>query len=273
MNYHALRTAAMAVTAATGRDQHQLAVVLGSGMSDYATSLPGATEVSYRDLPGFPEPKVEGHTGSLFSAEIEGNGVMALAGRVHYYEGWSMDEIVFGVRLAVMRGCHTVVLTNAAGAINETHQPGDLVLIKDHINLTGQNPLIGANDKRLGPRFLDLTDLYRGNLRALAQTVGKEVRVPLQEGVYAWFPGPSYETPAEIEMARRMGADLAGMSTVPEAIAARHMGAWVLAISLVTNQAAGVSRTPLSHEEVKATAAAAQGPFTRLLNALLPRLV
>jgi purine-nucleoside phosphorylase len=273
VNYHAIRTASMALTAATGRDKHELALVLGSGLGDYAASLPGAKEISYAHLPGFPETKVEGHGGSLYAAEIEGHGVLAFAGRVHHYEGWSMDEVVFAVRVACLLGCHTVVLTNAAGGINPDYQPGDLVLIKDHINFAGENPLRGANDERLGPRFVDLSDSYRGNLRALAHKVGKEVRVPLKEGVYAWFGGPSYETPAEVEMARRLGADLVGMSTVPEAIAARHMGAWVLGISLVTNLAAGISPTPLSHEDVQKTAQEAKERFTRLLNGLLPRLV
>ncbi|MDP8959062.1 MAG: purine-nucleoside phosphorylase [Actinomycetota bacterium] len=273
MSYHSLQVAAQAVAAATGRDRHRLALVLGSGMGDYAASLPSAVQVPYAEVPGFPQPKVAGHSGSLFSAAIEGNGVLALAGRAHYYEGWSLDEVVFGVRVAILSGCHTVVLTNAAGAIGEDLEPGDLVLIRDHLNLTGRNPLIGPNDERLGPRFFDLSDLYRQRLRSLARRVGEEVGVPLKEGVYAWFSGPSYETPAEIEMVRRMGGELAGMSTVPEAIAAAHMGASVLGISLVTNLAAGISPTPLSHDEVQETAARVRDRTARLLDALLPRLL
>lgn len=273
MNFHELRTTAMAITAATGQDEHRLAVVLGSGLGDYPTGLPEAVEVPYAQLPDFPVPNVEGHAGRLFSAEIAGQAVLFFSGRAHAYEGWPLDKVVAGVRAAVLVGCNTVLLTNAAGGVAESLAPGDLVLIRDHLNLTGLNPLAGPGDERLGPRFPDLTLLYNPNLRALAAAVGEEVGVPLKEGVYAWLPGPSYETPAEIEMVRRLGGDLVGMSTVPEAIAAHHMGAWVLGISLVTNMAAGISPTPLSHEEVGRTAQEARGRFARLLDALLPRLV
>ena len=273
MTYEAITAAAADIARRTGRPSHRLAVVLGSGLSAYAASLPGAVEVPYREIPGFPIPKVEGHSGSLFSADLGGAGVMILAGRVHSYEGWDLSDVVLAVRTAVASGCATVVLTNAAGGVADGMAPGDLVLIRDHVNLTARNPLAGPNDDRLGPRFPDMSSVYPGELRDLARRVGRRVGVTLGEGVYAWFPGPSYETPAEVQMAKRLGADLVGMSTVPEAIAVRHMGGRVLGISLVTNLAAGISPTPLSHEEVTATADAARERFTRLLDALLPELM
>lgn len=273
MSYEALAAAKAVIGEKTGRAEHALAIVLGSGLGCYAATLPGAVEIPYGDIPGFPTPKVEGHAGSLFSVELAGRPVMILAGRVHTYEGWDLSDVVFAVRTAVMSGCSTIALTNAAGGVGEGLGPGDLVLIRDHINLTGRNPLTGPNDPRLGPRFPDMSEVYPAPIRSLAMAIGEGVGVPLREGVYAWFLGPSYETPAEVQMAKRLGADLVGMSTVPEAIAARHMGAAVLGISLVTNLAAGISTTPLSHEEVTETAEAARERFTRLLDALLPELV
>jgi purine-nucleoside phosphorylase len=273
MSYEALAVAKAVIGEKTGRAEHALANVLGSGLSGYAATLPGAVEIPYRDIPGFPTPKVEGHAGSLFSVELAEHPVMILAGRVHTYEGWDLSDVVFAMRTAVLSGCSRIALTNAAGGVGEGLEPGDLVLIRDHINLTGRNPLTGLNDPRLGPRFPDMSEVYPAPIRSRAVAIGERVGVPLKEGVYAWFLGPSYETPAEVQMAKRLGADLVGMSTVPEAIAARHMGAAVLGISLVTNLAAGISKTPLSHEEVTATAEAARERFTRLLDALLPALV
>lgn len=272
MSYEAIQEASAAIASATGRPQHRAAIVLGSGLSSYAASLPGAVEVAYADVPNFPVPQVEGHSGSLFSAEFGANPVLILAGRVHTYEGWDLSDVVFAVRTAVASGCGTVALTNAAGGLGDDMAAGDLVLIRDHLNLTSRNPLMGKNDDRLGPRFPDMSEVYSAELRSLATRIGAEVDVALAEGVYAWFLGPSYETPAEVQMAKRMGADLVGMSTVPEAIAARHMGADVLGMSLVTNLAAGISPTPLSHEEVTATANEARGRFTRLIDGLLPEL-
>ena len=273
MNYEDLEAAATAIKKHTGRDHHDAALVLGSGLSDYAGELPGAIEVPYGEIPGFPVPRVEGHAGSLYSVEFEEGGTaLVCAGRVHFYEGWPLDKVVFGVRTAVMSGCKVVILTNAAGGVNESYSPGDLVLISDHLNLTAANPLMGQNDDRLGPRFPDLTDLYSADLRSLAHQVGTEVDVELGDGMYAWLTGPSYETPAEIQMVKTMGGDLAGMSTAPEAVAVRHMGARVMGISLVTNLAAGISATPLSHEEVTEVAGQARERFTRLLDALLPRV-
>lgn len=273
MNYEELQAAAALIAERTGRERHDVALVLGSGLSDFAAGLPDAIEIPYGELPGFPVPKVAGHGGSLYSAEIGDGAVLVFAGRVHYYEGWPLDKVVAGVRTAVMAGARIVVLTNAAGGVNPALAPGDLVLINDHLNLTAANPLIGTNDDRLGTRFPDLTDLYSAELRGLAAEVGRDVGVSLHEGIYAWLTGPSYESPAEIQMVNRMGGDLVGMSTVPEAIAIRHMGARVMGISLCTNLAAGISTTPLSHDEVKEVAGLAHDKFTSLLNELLPRLV
>jgi purine-nucleoside phosphorylase len=272
MTFDAITAAAAAVADATGRDRHALAIVLGSGLSSYAASLPGAIKVPYGDIPGFPLPRVEGHAGSLFSVEKAETPVMILAGRVHTYEGWDLPDVVFAVRTAVVSGCSTIVLTNAAGGVADGMSPGDLVLIRDHLNLTARNPLVGDNDDRLGPRFPDMTAVYPEDLRRVAHAVARGVGQTLAEGVYAWLLGPSYETPAEVQMAKRLGADLVGMSTVPEAIAARHMGARVLGISLVTNLAAGISPTPLSHEEVTETANEARERFTALVDGLLDQL-
>lgn len=270
--FEQLTAAADHIAATTGRESHDVALVLGSGLSPYAASLPGATTIAYRDIPHFPVPTVAGHAGHLASAEFAGVRILAFAGRTHLYEDVPLDDIVFAVRTAIRAGCHTVVLTNAAGGCGEHLDAGDLVLITDHLNLTGRNPLMGPNDDRLGTRFPDMSEAYSMRLRHLAKEASVESGVPLDEGVYAWFTGPTYETPAEVQMAKRMGADLVGMSTVPEVIAARHMGAEVLGISLCTNLAAGISPVPLSHDEVKEVAMEATDRFTRLLDALLPRL-
>lgn len=272
MSYEEIQAAATVVRERTGRPEHTLAVVLGSGLGDYGADLGGATSVPYADLPGFPVPRVEGHGGTLYSAEPDGKPVLVLSGRVHAYEGWPLEKVVFAVRTAVLCGCRTVVLTNAAGGAGEGLAPGDLALIRDHLNLAGRNPLVGANDDRVGPRFPDMSAVYPAELRRQAHAAAARAGVELKEGVYAWFLGPSFETPSEVQMARRLGADLVGMSTVPEAIAVRHMGGQVLGVSLVTNLAAGISPVPLSHEEVRQTAAAARERFGALLDALLPAL-
>jgi purine-nucleoside phosphorylase len=260
-----------AITARFGGTRHRAAVVLGSGLGDYASTLPRAVAVPYADIPGWPVPTVAGHGGNLYSADV-GGPILVLSGRAHLYEGRSLEDVVFGVRTAIAAGARIVVLTNAAGAVSPAFTPGDLVLITDHLNLTGRNPLIGPNDSALGPRFPDLTDLYSPRLRELARRAAAEADLALGEGIYAWLTGPSYETPAEIRMVARLGGDLVGMSTVPEAIAARHMGAEVLGVSLVANLAAGISSTPLTHEEVQETAANARSRFTSLLDHLLPLL-
>lgn len=273
MGYEQLQEAAAAITRLSGRSDHSAAVVLGSGLGEYAKSLPDSIAIPYSDIPNFPAPRVEGHSGTLYSIDVAGSGALIFAGRVHFYEGWTLEEVVFGVRAAAATGCHTVLLTNASGGVSRGLSVGDLVTISDHINLTGQNPLHGPNDGRLGTRFPDVSDAYSSSLRHAMKPVFESAGVPYKEGVYTWFTGPSYETPAEIEMVRRIGGDLVGMSTVPEAIALAHMGIRVGAISLVTNFAAGATEEPLSHEEVQEAAANARVKSEHLIDALLPILV
>ena len=256
----------------TGSRAHDVAVVLGSGFGDYAAIQAGAVAVPYRDIPGFPLPGAAGHAGVAYSCRKGANRVLLLAGRIHHYEGRSMDEVTFAVRTAVMAGCRTVVLTNAAGGCGEGVRRGDVVVIRDHLNLAGVSPLVGPNDDRLGPRWPDMTDVYTREVRTLAHEAGTAAGLHLREGVYAWFAGPMFETPAEVEMARRLGADLVGMSTVPEATAVRHMGAQVLGLSLVTNLAAGISAGPITSQEVLATAAESGATVARLLDEVLVRL-
>jgi purine-nucleoside phosphorylase len=273
MSYEELASATAVVRERAGAEDHQVALVLGSGLGDYAASLPEAVRIPYQDLPGFPVARVEGHGGALFSVAVGEGRALVLSGRVHAYEGWPLEKVVFGVRTAVMCGCRTIVLTNAAGGAGDGLHPGDLVLIRDHINLAARSPLLGPNDDRLGPRFPDMSEVYPASLRDKARLAAERAGITLGEGVYAWFLGPSYETPSEVQMARRLGADLVGMSTVPEAVAACHMGAGVLGISLVTNLAAGMSALRLSHGKVLDTAAAARGRLAALLDTLLPALV
>ena len=272
MSYEQLQEAAAAIAEKTGRESHQAAVVLGSGLSDYTQSFDDAIEIPYSEIPFFPEPRVVGHGGSLFSVPVGAGAVLLFAGRVHTYEGWSLDEVVFGVRTAALAGASSILLTNAAGGLGDGLAPGDLVGISDHLNYTARNPLVGINDDRMGPRFPDMSEVYSRRLRGLLEQAFQSASVPYKEGVYAWFLGPSYETPAEIQMVKRVGGDLVGMSTVPEAIALNHMGVDVAGISLVTNYAAGITDTPLSHEEVTETAAAARDRFTAVLDGLLPLL-
>lgn len=253
-----------------------IALVLGSGLGAYAQTLANATTIPYTEIPHMPAVSIPGHAGRLVVGELPGMPegtrppvVAALAGRVHFYEGYSPEDVVFPVRLLIALGARVVVLTNAAGAVSPTLRPGDLVAITDHLNLQGRNPLLGPNDDTLGSRFPDMTRVYDPELRALALAAGERAGSPLREGIYAAMAGPSYETPAEVRMLRALGADLVGMSTVPEAIAARHMGARVLGISCVTNLAAGVSPVPLSHAEVEATAGAARERFARVVDGTL----
>jgi purine-nucleoside phosphorylase len=273
VSYHTIMAAAAVIAARTERERHHGAVVLGSGLSEYARSLPNAIELRYEGIPGFPIPQVSGHNASLFSVGVGDRAVLLFAGRVHAYEGWDLEDVVFGVRTAVATGARRVLLTNAAGGVNEDFVPGDLVMITDHLNLTGRNPLTGPNDDRLGPRFPDMSEVYSHEMRSSLTAVFHDLGITPHEGVYAWFGGPSYETPAEVRMAQRLGADLVGMSTVPEAIALRHMGAQVAGISLVTNHAAGISSRPLSHDEVTETADRARTAFAGVIDAFLPHLV
>ncbi len=273
VGYEKLQDAAAAIAALSGRKQHEAALVLGSGLGDYAAALPNAIAIPYTEIPHFPTPRVKGHSGTLYSIDVEGKGALVFSGRVHYYEGWDLFDVVFGVRAAALSGCHSFLLTNASGGVSRGLSVGDLVAISDHINLTGRNPLIGGNDDRLGTRFPDISDAYSSDLRHDMKRSFEDAEVPYKEGVYTWFTGPSYESPAEIEMVRRIGGDLVGMSTVPEAVALAHMERRVGAISLVTNLAAGASDEPVTHEEVQEAAALAKAKFTLLIDSLLPRLV
>lgn len=248
-----------------------VAAVLGSGLGDFARTLGGARAVSYADIPGFPPVGVEGHAGELVVGEIGGERVAALSGRAHLYEGHSPESVVTAVRALRLWGVRAVLLTNAAGGIREGMRPGDLMTLSDHINLSGYNPLRGANDARLGPRFPDMSAAYDPRFRAILQELGQTQGIRLHEGVYVGLAGPSYETPAEIRMLRVLGGDAVGMSTVVEVIAARHCGLRVAGISCITNLAAGLGAGELSHDEVKETANQARAAFVGLLEAALPR--
>jgi purine-nucleoside phosphorylase len=250
----------------------QIAVVLGSGLGDFAGTLADQTSMPYVDLPHWPASKVIGHEGRLVVGSVRGRTIAALSGRCHVYEGHDLRTVTFAVRVLGLLGVKTLVLTNAAGGINTSFSSGALMVIDDHINLIGDNPLVGPNDDRFGPRFPDMTDVYARRLRRLADDAGKSVDLLLPHGIYAALRGPSYETPAEIRYLRAIGADAVGMSTVPEAIVARHMSMEVLGISCISNMAAGVLPKPLDHAEVMETTRRVRGQFTALLEGIIGRL-
>lgn len=250
----------------------KIGLVLGSGLGAFADELTNATRIPFSQIPSFPCSTAIGHAGQLVIGNAGGVPVAVMQGRVHLYEGYSAAEAAFPIRTLGRMGVRALILTNAAGGINLQYGQGALVVIRDHINLQGQNPLAGPNDDRLGPRFPDMTYTYSRKYREIALEEAKKLSIPPREGVYVALLGPSYETPAEIRYLRTIGADLVGMSTVPEAIAARHMGMEVLAISCVTNMAAGVLDQPLNHEEVLETGRRVTGQFVALLRAVLPRI-
>jgi purine-nucleoside phosphorylase len=250
----------------------KIGLVLGSGLGSFADSLTDATCIPYTDIPSFPQSTAIGHAGRMVTGKTGSVAVAAMQGRVHLYEGYSAQEVTFPMRVFGRMGIRAVILTNAAGGINRSYSQGALVLIRDHINLQGTNPLLGANDDRFGVRFPDMTQAYSRAYREIAREEAAKLGITLHEGVYAAMLGPSYETPAEIEYLRRIGADLVGMSTVAEVIAARHMGSSVLAISCVTNMAAGIVDQPLSHDEVLETGERVKSTFESLLRAVLPRM-
>jgi purine-nucleoside phosphorylase len=250
-----------------------IGVVLGSGLGAFADELTERTEIPYGDIPGWPGSTAVGHAGKLIAGRLGSLGVAVMAGRAHLYEGYSPAQVSYGVRVLHGIGVRAMVFTNAAGGINPTLERGGLVLISDHINLQGSNPLVGPNDDSLGPRFPDMSEAYPREFRETAKLVAAELCVPMTEGVYAAMLGPSYETPAEIRYLRAIGVDVVGMSTVPEAIVANHMGMKVLGISCVTNMAAGiVPQQKINHEEVLETGAMVRDTLVRFLKALLPRL-
>lgn len=252
----------------------KVGVVLGSGLGKVGDVLEseGGRAIAFGAIPHFPTSSVEGHKGRLLFARHEGADVLVMQGRVHRYEGYAADAVVFPVRVLRALGVDVLFLTNAAGGLGDGMAPGDLMVIEDHLNLTGGNPLSGPNDARFGPRFPDMSDTYTRALRAVVDDVAKQVGVQVTKGVYAGLLGPSYETPAEIRMLKTLGAHAVGMSTVYEAIAASHMGMRTVGISCITNLAAGISATKLDHAEVKETAERVEEQFSRLVLALLPRL-
>lgn len=266
-----VEAAAAAVRAVCG-EVPQTAVVLGSGLGGFADTLANATAFPYETLPHWPPSRVVGHAGQLVVGDVAGRRVAALSGRAHFYEGHDLATVVFATRVMGRLGVKHLILTNAAGGINTGFAQGGLMVIDDHINLMGSNPLVGANDDRFGPRFPDMSEVYSARLRGIADEAARARGVQVTHGVYVGVHGPSYETPAEIRFFRAIGADAVGMSTVPEAIAARHMGVEVLGMSCITNMAAGVLPQPLVHEEVMETARQVRGAFTSLLEGIIERL-
>ena len=246
-----------------------IGLVLGSGLGDYADTLEEAVRIPYADIPNFPVPTVAGHSGAMVFGKKCGQTVVVLQGRIHYYEGLSQKEITLPIRVLAALGVKTVVLTNACGGVNLSFKPGDLMLISDHINFSGSNPLIGANLDAFGPRFPDMSDLYTASIRAAIKEKASAAGIQLQEGVYAMYSGPNYETPAEIRMFRIMGADTVGMSTVPEALVAGHCGMQVVGVSCITNMAAGVLPVKLSHTEVTETANRVSKKFRKVIDGIL----
>ena len=243
----------------------RVAVVLGSGLGGFADDFEEAVGIPYEDIPGFKQSTAQGHAGRLVVGKVDGVPLLAMQGRVHYYEGYSLEEVTFPMRTFGLLGIKTVILTNAAGGINVELQQGALMVLSDHLNLMGASPLRGPNDERFGPRFPDMSVVYSPELQELVVEEARAIGVEVRRGIYGALAGPSYETPAEIVMLRNLGADAVGMSTVPEAIVARHMGLEVLGISCITNMAAGLSDQPIDHEEVMATGDRVRGTFTELL--------
>jgi len=250
----------------------ETAIVLGSGLGDFSDTLLDAIATPYTDLPHWPPSTVAGHAGRLVVGTVAGKRIAALSGRVHYYEGHDLATVVFATRVMARLGVRRLVLTNAAGGINTAFAQGALMIIDDHINMLGSNPLIGPNDDRFGPRFPDMSEVYSARLRNVADEAARARGVPVSHGIYVAVHGPSYETPAEIRFFRKMGADAIGMSTVPEAIAARHMGLEVLGISCISNAAAGVLPQPIDHQEVLATMQRVRSSFVSLLEGIIERL-
>jgi purine-nucleoside phosphorylase len=250
----------------------KIAVVLGSGLGGFADDLQDSTSIAYSAIPHFPRSTAIGHAGKLVIGKANGILIAAMQGRSHQYEGYSAEQVSFPVRVFARMGIKAVILTNAAGGINPAYGQGALVVLRDHINLQGTNPLSGPNDERFGPRFPDMTEAYSKRIREITREEAKRLNIEIHEGIYVALAGPSYETPAEIQYLKTIGADLVGMSTVPEVIVARHMGLQVLAISCVTNMAAGLSGQAINHEEVLETGARVRGIFLALLGAVIPRI-
>jgi len=255
-----------------GIGEATIGLVLGSGLGKLVEDMTDAVVVPFSKVPHFPASTVEGHHGAFVYGKLEGKPVLALAGRYHFYEGYPLDVVTLPIRVMKSFGVDTLILTNACGAVNEAFCPGDLMLITDHINLVGLDPLIGANDASFGPRFPDATEIYSKRLRELANQKARRLGMTLREGIYAWWSGPSYETPAEIRMIRILGGDAIGMSTVPEALVANHMGMRILGISCLTNMASGILPQKLSHAEVIEVASRVNASFRTLVKAIVADL-
>jgi purine-nucleoside phosphorylase len=253
-------------------EEARIALVLGSGLGAFADDLQERVAIPYAEVPGFARSTVQGHAGQLVLGKIEGLPLIAMQGRFHYYEGYTFDQVVFPVRVFGLLGIKSLLLTNAAGGINVAFDQGALMVISDHLNLIGENPLRGANDERFGPRFPDMTEVYARDYQEIAVEEARGIGLELRRGIYAALSGPSYETPAEVRMLRTLGADAVGMSTVPEAIIARQMGMKVLGLSCITNLAAGVHDEPINHDEVMETGARVHTTFKELLRRVIPKL-
>jgi purine-nucleoside phosphorylase len=264
---HAART-----VRARWNEEARIGLVLGSGLGAFADDLQDRTVIPYAEIPGFARSTVAGHAGRLVLGKIEDVAVIVMQGRFHYYEGYSFNEVVFPIRVLGLMGIKSLVLTNAAGGINVAFDQGALMVISDHLNLIGENPLRGANDERFGQRFPDMSEVYARDYQEAAVDEARAMGLELRRGIYAALSGPSYETPAEVRMLRTLGADVVGMSTVPEAIIARQMGIKVLGFSCITNMAAGVHDEPINHEEVMETGARVQATFKELLRRVIPKL-
>jgi purine-nucleoside phosphorylase len=269
--YSRARDAAAVLRSCSGGTP-RAAIVLGSGLNDLAARVEGATAIPYGRVPHFPESKVAGHAGQVLGGKLAGHEVIVFQGRFHYYEGHDLETVTFPVRVVQELGVEVLILTAATGGISFGLRPGNLMLLTDHLNLIGSNPLRGPNDERLGTRFPDMGEVYSSRLRSIALEEAKAIGLELACGVYAWMSGPSYETPAEIKMLRTLGADVVGMSTVPEAIVARHAGIEVLAVALVSNVAAGFSDAPITHDEVLAAGKRAGPELARLIERVVARI-
>ncbi len=252
-------------------ERARIAVVLGSGLGGFAEELKDAVTIPYQEIPGFVSSTAQGHAGRLVIGKVDGVSTLAMQGRVHFYEGYSLEEVTFPIRTFKLLGINTLVLTNAAGGVDVELTQGALMVISDHLNLMGANPLRGPNDERFGPRFPDMSEVYSRELQELVIEEARALGITARRGIYAALTGPSYETPAEIHMLRAFGADAVGMSTVPEAIVARHMGIKVLGISCVTNMAAGITENPINHEEVIETGQRVRETFTQLLRRVITK--
>jgi purine-nucleoside phosphorylase len=250
-------------------EEARIAIVLGSGLGGFADDFEDSVTIPYQQIPGFVSSTAQGHAGRLVVGKVERVPVIAMQGRVHFYEGYSLEEVTFPIRTFKLLGVNTLILTNAAGGIDVQLSQGALMVISDHLNLMGVNPLRGPNDERFGPRFPDMSEVYSRELQELVIEEAHNQGVTLRRGIYAGLAGPSYETPAEIHMLRSFGADAVGMSTVPEAIVARQMGLKVLGISCITNMAAGIGEQPINHEEVMETGQRVRETFTKLLRRLI----